>query len=405
MKKEKILFANDLGYGCVKASLNNEEILVPSLSSIVMAQNNETPLAFNENNLKAFASSIYDNLNVSIESPSVETDLQLFVGSAATKNPLNLRHLDLNAENGKSTDDLSVVLTLSIIAAKRVKMAIENNEDLSSELAAEVTMAAALPIMEGKYGNTLETYKKRYAGHKHKVIFHNFDKEIKVNITFEKVMIVFEGEVAQYYLQYPDDGLKASLENSFENDYGTKGNITANDIVNAESVLGIDIGEGTTDIVSVIGHQSNRASSESLKQGYGSVLTGAIEELNSKGMMIKDRSYLVASLNLPTNKFNKARKDNIRAVIRKQMKPFVDNILQSVSSVISKSGMAPELVFVYGGGSIPMRSESNLREKLVKSLDSFSMGYDVPVIWINKDYAQLMNERGLKKLVDEIAEV
>ena len=52
MKKEKILFANDLGYGSVKASLNNEEILVPSLSSIVRAQDEETPLALNEKNLK-----------------------------------------------------------------------------------------------------------------------------------------------------------------------------------------------------------------------------------------------------------------------------------------------------------------------------------------------------------------
>ena len=86
MKKEKILFANDLGYGSVKASLNNEEILVPSLSSIVRAQDEETPLALNEKNLKSFANSIYDNMNVTIESPSVTSDRQLFVGSAATKN-------------------------------------------------------------------------------------------------------------------------------------------------------------------------------------------------------------------------------------------------------------------------------------------------------------------------------
>lgn len=405
MKKEKILFANDLGYGSVKASLNNEEILVPSLSSIVRAQDEETPLALNEKNLKSFANSIYDNMNVTIESPSVTSDRQLFVGSAATKNRSKLKHLDLNAETGKSKDDLSVILTLSIIAAKRVKMAVENDEDLSSELAAEVTMSAALPIMEGKYGNTLETYKKRYVGHKHKVIFHNFDKEILVNITFDKVMIVFEGEVAQFYLQNPDDGLKASLEKSFENDYGTKGEITANDIVNAEDVLGIDIGEGTTDIVSVTGRRSNRASSESLKEGYGSVLTGAVDELNSKGIMIKDRSNLVDLLNSPTTKFNKGRKELIQSVIREQMDPFVDNILQTVSSVISKIGMAPELVFVYGGGSIPMSSESTLRKQLVESLDSFSAGYDVPVIWIDKDYAQLMNERGLKKIVDEIAKI
>lgn len=402
MKKDKIMFANDLGYGSVKASINNEQILVPSLSSIVKGQDVETPLPFNEKNLKEFADSIYDNMNVTVESPSIESDKQLFVGSAATKNRSRLKHMDLNSETGKAQDDLSIILTLSIIAAKRIKMAIENNEDLSAELPAEVTMATALPIMEGKYGNTVETYKKRYTGSKHKVIFHNFEKEITVNITFEKVMILFEGEVAQFYLQNPDDGLKASLEKSFVNDYGQQ-EITANDILNADDVLGIDIGEGTTDIVSIINRKSDRTNSASLKEGYGSVLSDAVEELNSKGDMIKDRSNLVDLLKKPTNKFNEDRKKRIQSAIRNQTDPFVDNILETVSSVISKIGVAPELVFVYGGGSIPMKSESNLRKQLSKSLDSFSSGSHIPVVWIDKDYAQLMNERGLEKIVKVLA--
>ena len=59
-----------------------------------------------------------------------------------------------------------------------------------------------------------------------------------------------------------------------------------------------------------------------------------------------------------------------------------------------------ELVYVYGGGSIPMMNESNLREELNEKLKSFSGGYDVPVVWIDKKYAQYLNELGLKAVVE-----
>lgn len=52
------------------------------------------------------------------------------------------------------------------------------------------------------------------------------------------------------------------------------------------------------------------------------------------------------------------------------------------------------LVFVYGGGSIPL-AETSLLEELSNKLKLFKGGSEVPVIWIPTEYAQIMNLGGL----------
>ena len=55
-------------------------------------------------------------------------------------------------------------------------------------------------------------------------------------------------------------------------------------------------------------------------------------------------------------------------IVFDQLEPFADQIVQSLSKVMRLAGAKTELIFVYGGGSIPMRQQSHLREKLVEKL-------------------------------------
>ena len=68
-----------------------------------------------------------------------------------------------------------------------------------------------------------------------------------------------------------------------------------------------------------------------------------------------------------------------------------------------KANSSTEVVFVYGGGSIPMKEQSDLRQRLSEKMKAFSGGFDIPVVWIDKEYAQLMNLNGLAKLVEMVS--
>jgi len=63
-----------------------------------------------------------------------------------------------------------------------------------------------------------------------------------------------------------------------------------------------------------------------------------------------------------------------------------------------------ELIYVYGGGSIPMATQSSLRTKLADKLRHFTGGDEVPIIWIAPEYAQFLNEEGLELILSAIAE-
>ncbi|MDC2828969.1 ParM/StbA family protein [Limosilactobacillus mucosae] len=396
-----ILVANDLGYGSVKAVLNGEHVQIPSVTAMLRSQDIQDPVEFsNADQKKKYFEDIYNHMDVSIESPAISEKKRILVGSSAVRSPLSLNRFDVNDLAGKSEDDLAVILTLSMIAAKKLKDAYENGEDLSN-LTTKVIMTTALPVNEGKQNNASNRYKQRYLNGPHKVTFHNFKEEVTVSISFDKVLVALEGETAQFYLINADQDLKKDLEKNFKDQYGEE--ISADDLIHSRNVLGIDIGEGTTDIVSIVEGRANGLASQSLEMGYGNVLQEALQELQNERINITDRSKLKDFLNSPTNSLNKNRKKHVKDVVNEQLTPFVNNIVQTTSSVMRKSGVPVELIYVYGGGSIPMDKESNLREQLEKKLKAFSGAYEIPIIWVDSKHAQFMNERGLELILKSLS--
>lgn len=159
-----------------------------------------------------------DHLDASISSSAVKLQGRFFVGPAAVESQLPLSTFDLNDFGGKADDDLSLILTLSMIAGKRVMEAVAKGEDLAETLNVTVKMATALPIAEGKRQGVREAYQKRYLDQSHTVIFHNFKNPITVKVTFEQVFVALEDEVAQFYIKYaPEKLLKAMMKDLQQN--------------------------------------------------------------------------------------------------------------------------------------------------------------------------------------------
>ena len=341
-----------------------------------------------------------NNMDVSVSSNSVKISGRFLVGNAAVDSGLPIRSFDVNDYTGKSKTDLAIILTLSMIAGKKVQEAYAAGQDLKEALKVKVNMATALPVSEGKVNNAKETYKDRYIGSTHTVTFHNFKDPITVTIEFNKVFIALEGETAQVLISSDYEGLTKTIKEDFDKNYPElKDEIKATDLIKSRNVLGIDIGEGTTDVVAIINGKANSAASASLPQGYGNVLQDAVRVLQDQQMNFEERSQLQNFLSEKVSPLRRARQEKARQVVYSQIEPLADKIIDTVSQTM-RIAKDTELVYVYGGGSIPMMNESNLREELNEKLKSFSGGYDVPVVWINKKYAQYLNELGLKAVVE-----
>lgn len=399
-------FANDLGYSSMKLSLNDTFEHIPSVIAIQRSQNYHKPATFDtEVEQDHYFQNLKDHMDISIASPSVDLQGRFLVGQSALDAGLPTRAFDVNDFRGKSETDLSLILTLSRIANQVVTDAYFNQDDLNEVLSAEVQMATALPITEGKIANTTENYQARYLKGKHSVTIYNFKQPITVQITFKDVYVGLEGEMAQFKIANADDKLSQQIKDDFDNSYpALKDEVTAEDLTSIQNVLGIDIGEGTTDFAVIKEGKANATASTSLQTGYGNVLQEAVKPLQSRGFNFSNRGELNDFLAKPVSVLARRRQDTVRQIVADQLNPLVDEIIDTASETMRSASSSVELVYVYGGGSAPLLANTDMRSQLVNKLKGFSGGYDIPVVWINPSRAQNLNEEGLKLFVDNMFE-
>lgn len=398
----KMNVANDLGYGSVKAKVNDTKIHFPSVLALQREQDIAKPVEFDSEKEKlSYLSDMINHMDVTVSSSAVKTQGRFLLGTAAVKSSLPMRAFDVNDFTGKSDNDLSIILTLGMIAAQRVALAVENDEDLSEQLNAEVNMTTALPVSEGKKNGIVDSYINKYINSKHTVVFHNLKDPITVSLTFNKVYVALEGEVAQLYIQNSDIKLKGLIKKDFAKNYPELATeIEVTDLVKIKNLLGIDIGEGTTDLVVIKDGKANAVSSTSLPTGYGNALQDAIDVLQTQNMNFEARSQLQDYLSQDVSPLAKRMQNKVRQTIFEQLAPFADKIVEAASKTMRKAGANVEVLYVYGGGSIPMLEQTELRQKLAQKMKDFSGGIDVPVIWIDKSYAQILNEKGLELVLN-----
>lgn len=404
MSKNNILklnVANDLGYGSVKAKVEDTNIHFPSVIAIQREQDLNKPVEFNSNQEKlTYLEGMINHMDVTISSSAVKTQGRFLVGNAAIKSSLPLKAFDVNDFTGKSDNDLAIILTLSMIAAQRISLAVKNGEDLSDQLSTEINMTTALPVSEGKKNGIINNYVNKYIGSKHTVVFHNFKDPITVSLSFKNVYVALEGEVAQLYLKNSDIKLQGLIKQDFSKNYPELANdIKVSDLVKIDNLLGIDIGEGTTDLVVIKEGHANAVASTSLPTGYGNALQDAIDVLQTENMNFEARSQLQDYLAQEVSLLAKRMQTKVRQIVFEQLEPFADKIITAASKTMRKAGANVEILYVYGGGSIPMLEQTALRQKLSQKMKDFSGGIDVPVIWINKSYAQNLNEKGLELIL------
>ena len=387
--------ASDLGNDTVKIQINDENVSIPSV--IGNANDNEKVIFMNKAEENDYMKHFFDHLEASVTSASVKTTGHLLVGQAAINNRVAPRRFDINNFSFKSQDDLSLILNLVILAAKRVKDAYFNHEELS-QLKMSVNLATALPIREGKQPGVLKNYQEKYLQNDHIVTFNNFKNPISVNLHFEKVMVTLEGQTAQIALTnsaiaYPE--LANSLLTDLKANYNLP-NISLDDILHLSNIMGIDIGGKTIDLPVFINGKANTNVSDSSFKGYDNVLQAAITELQNHMRNFANIGQLESYLEQGPNPFDPSSYQQVQNIVKNNSKDLVQSIIDSVSKVMGQANLNPDVIYVYGGGSIPLSRDTNLRKQLNDKLLSFNGNRMIPIIWVDAKYAQLLNKLGLE---------
>lgn len=402
--------ANDLGYGAVKAVIDGKEIKFPSVFTIEREQDIASPIEFDDRSQKdVYMNNFLSHMDVTISSSAIKTPGRFLIGQNAVEQNLPLTHFDINDYAGKSESDYSLILTLSMIAGAAVEEEYKKGNDLSEPIKTKVKMATALPIKEGSNIDTKNMYRERYTATKHQVTFHNFKNPIVVSIEFEKVLVATEGESAQFFISTNQnkeltEGIKADFvahyQELFDKNNSKELEEIITNLIHAKNAISIDIGAGTVDIVTLVNGKPLVVASFSLSEGYDNALEEAIDVLRDKRYNFSSVAELKEFLASEPSPLSRARYNAVQDIVYAQLEPFCDRIVDEVSRALRKAGADIQVVFVHGGGSIPMKDHTQLRTKLEAKLKSYNGGYTVPVIWIPAKFAQTLNRDGLVYVVE-----
>lgn len=391
--------ANDLGYGSIKVSLDDERLVYPSIIAVEREQDILAPVEFSSKEEQdRYMDDFLNHIDVTISSAEVRMQGRFLIGNAAVSSGLQPRAFDINALSGKADSDLSLIFTLSMVAGKKVKEAYEAGKDLTKSLSTEVTLITALPVKEGKKRNIKDNYKERYLNKTHQVTFHNFAEPINVLVKFNAVYVANEGETAALYIASGEDkdltvGLKDDLDANYPD---LKDDYSADGIIQAQNIIVLDIGGGTVDVIIIVDGKVVAPASLSMNEGYDNALDEAVEFLQDNRYNFKDRTDLKQYLDQPASGLNKKRHQAVEEIVYAQLEPFCDRIVDNVSKAAGKSRAGFDEVIIVGGGSIPMKEHSNLRSKLVDKMKDFNGGFTVPALFVPKEKAQTLNLDGLE---------
>ena len=236
----------------------------------------------------------------------------------------------------------------------------------------------------------------------HVVNFYNFKDIITVTLKFNFVKVTLEGQASQLAITNSVallPKLAAGLKADMDKHYPKLSNLPVDVIVNAKNVLLIDIGGKTVDFAVITNGKANVNTSTSSMRGYDNVLLQAIDTLQSKQRNFSSIGQLESYLQAGPSPFDPSSYEQVASIVKADSQDLSQDITDQMSKTLGQGNLNPELIIVTGGGSIPMRKDTNLREKLDHKIASFTNNHVVPVLCVPEEYAQFTNLIGLQLLL------
>lgn len=387
----------DVGNGYTKSIINNQLSITQSQAVKRYSIVNDEKLTTEQ--YPDFISYIQDIMDCSFTSPLVKDTTRRLFGERALKSHQPIEQFDIR--EGKADSDLYGCLLLSTLACHIMKQHYALDQTFPTQLNAQIKLSTALPINEFKKKNREFRERILNNGQPHAVTFHNFAQPITVQLTIEKVHLASEGEAAQYGLVAAEDPLIQDVEKEIKAHYGNLyEDYTGLDFLTAPNTLGIDIGEGTMDFAVFTNNKFERELSQTVNQGYRTVLENTLDELAETGATYRSTKELAEALTHQPSKFERQRWNHMHEINRKYTESLCDFIKDECSKVFSRVGTFINVVFVYGGGATALKDY--LYARLDRLSDSRGEYNKLPIVYLDNKYSQFLNAQGLYLLASQL---
>lgn len=350
----------------------------------------------------------FDNADMVFSSNLVPDTYRRVIGrrALATK-ASSVDAFDLVGHKSKAEQPLSKVLVLGILAAKALRdyvavsgmLPSPNNADSSvTSLTVRAVLALALPISE--YESHRGSYSAGFVGTAaeplvHQVRINNFVTPITVSIVFDNVLVVPEGASAQYAINFFGEPLMERLLSDVRSHGVVLEGVEAKHLLAATDTIGVDVGEGTVNFPVFTGGRFNADASRTLTSGYGTVLENAIESMTEKGDAhgFAGRKQLADFLQLDVNPLKAKFHGRVVEETEVASEFFVREVAMELSRVLDLVGAATQAIYVYGGGSGPLREF--LHKALLEKVVEMNGEDAAPVLYLDSTYSRGLNREGL----------
>lgn len=391
----------DVGNGYVKGMILNtdtgvrDRIDLPSAIVATPRQSPKVPIedAEAEQIMADAEQDFYNRLDASFSSPLItDSDRRIFGRAALSVRGSAFSEFEVHDGHASKADQqLSKILVLGVFAAKALRDHVRVNGSLPDhELRVEVRAGLALPISEfvaRRYG-----YAGEFIGSKgssvHLVTIKNFNTPVSVRLEFVDVQVVAEGASAQFAITEKGEPLaEALLADLRSREADVLPGVTGADLVAAQNTVGVDVGEGTVNFPVFTSGRFNAEAASTLDMGYGTILENALDRQDEADLRFTSRKQLADFLQATPTVLQRSRHQRAQALVDPDVKHLVEQIRRAFSETLSQSGESTEVVYVYGGGSGPIKEE--LYPALIEAAG------DVPVLYLDARYSRHLNREGL----------
>lgn len=398
----------DVGNGYVKAVLRNtdtNQIDTVDLPSAVVSTSRAHPKVPLADDLASSLTSrdeaagstteLYNSLDASFVSPTVAAaDRRIFGRAALSVRGSKFTEFEVLGKHSKADQELAKVLVLGVFATKALGDYVQAAGSLpTAELTVHVRAGLALPISE--FVARRHTYAAEFTGSGsspsvHLVTVKNFSTPVSLRLIFDDVQVIAEGASAQFAITDKGEVLAdALLADLRSRDADAVPGITGADLVAVRNTIGVDVGEGTVNFPVFTHGAFNAEASATLEEGFGTALLNAAERMAeaSPPLEFASRKQLADFLAHAPSPLQRARHNRATGYVEEEAGYLVDQIASAFGDVLAQAGATTEVVYVYGGGSGPIK---HLLDPALRKV-----GGEVPVLYLDASYSRHLNREGL----------
>ncbi|MEW2413093.1 ParM/StbA family protein [Streptomyces sp. NPDC046866] len=392
----------DVGNGYVKGVIQNtkreifDEIDLPSAVVSTSRTSPKVPLP-DADAASVMAGDFYNQIDCSLTTTLVAaSDRRIFGRAALSVRGSKFTEFEVLGKHSKADQELSKVLVLGVFAAKALRDYVRENGTLPRhELRVQVRAGLALPISE--FVARRHAYAAEFIGvlgssdpAVHLVTIKNFSTPVSVRLQFVDVQVMAEGASAQFAITDKGEPLaQALLDDLRTRDASVVEGVSAADLVAVQNTIGVDVGEGTVNFPVFTDGRFNPEAAATLDEGYGTALMNAMERMSESDatLQFSSRKQLADFLHAKPSVLVKNRHQRAVGFVEDEAGYLVEEIVSSFGDVLSQAGATTEVVYVYGGGSGPIKHL--LHPALLKAAG------DVPVLYLDSSYSRHLNREGL----------